>query len=85
VRRHPKRFAKRPRDPRSRAVVDMAHEGARVFRFRLGCGHDVTRKVGLCVPSRLICTACPNGGTAGLGGNIFPSSPAQSPALSRSP
>jgi hypothetical protein len=70
--RPPIRFARRPVDPRSRAIVS-AGPGKRPGRLsrkllHLECGHTVSR---LCLeaPERAICTLCPAAG--GHGGHMF--------------
>jgi hypothetical protein len=67
MRRHPKRFAARPTDPRARFVVQFRRVGKSMTLW-LNCGHIVSRKM-MCIPDRVVCTVCPSRG--GIGGNAF--------------
>lgn len=52
-------FAERPRDPRSRDVIERAPHGtAGIVSLHLDCGHWVHRRFDLCEASRIICSKC---------------------------
>lgn len=65
-RRHPRRFATPPVDPRARDVVAWLQSG-RFYALDLSCGHTIKRIL-MCRPSRAICTLCPAAG--GIAGNL---------------
>jgi hypothetical protein len=59
MRRVPVIAAKRPHDPRRRAVV--SYEGGKRLRLKLECGHQVVRQT-ICIPTHVICEHCPAAG-----------------------
>jgi hypothetical protein len=66
--RPPIRFARRPVDPRSRAVVSAGPGRLGRKLLRLDCGHTISRRI-IDMPERAICTHCPAAG--GHGGHMF--------------
>lgn len=66
-RRHPKRFAVAPRDPRTKTVVRATRKEGN-WLLELECGHWQLRRTSF-APDRVICVDCPPAG--GIGGNTF--------------
>jgi hypothetical protein len=64
----PIRFAHRPVDPRSRAVVSAGPGRLGRKLLHLDCGHTISRRI-IDVPRRAICNHCPAAG--GHGGHMF--------------
>ena len=48
----------RPADPRSRAVIAIVPRKSGRVDLHLECGHVARRRLGLCPPTRVICTEC---------------------------
>lgn len=68
-RRHPKRFAEQPVDPRARRVVKATQKTRVEWLLELECGHWALRRFSMGAPASLICTSCPAAG--GIGGHFF--------------